>query len=126
MRFDRNSFYDDVGQRLKIQRKRRGHTQQQTSAAIGISRASYANMEAGRQTVALDVAWRAAVHFRVPLERLAPEPVFPEADSGTLSSHHNSSMDLSPERTDHDVLQQSAGQSNTQIDSISITNDSSS
>ena len=75
MDFDRDGFYREVGLRLQLLRKSRGLTQQQVGEAIGVSRATYASVESGRQTLALDVAWRMVVFFGVPFDRITPEPV---------------------------------------------------
>jgi transcriptional regulator with XRE-family HTH domain len=76
MDFDRQGFYREVGLRLHRLRKGRELTQEQVATALGITRPSYANIERGRQTVALDLIWRASVFFGVPLDRIAPEPLF--------------------------------------------------
>lgn len=78
MTFDRRGFYREVAIRLQLLRKKKEETQQQVADQLGVSRATYANIESGRQTVALDAAWRAAAYFGVTLDRLAPEPVYPQ------------------------------------------------
>jgi transcriptional regulator with XRE-family HTH domain len=52
-------------------------TQEELAAEIGVQRASYANIEAGRQRVPLDIVWRAAVVLGVSVSSLVPEPVAP-------------------------------------------------
>jgi transcriptional regulator with XRE-family HTH domain len=42
---------------------------------IGIQRASYANIEGGRQRVPVDILWRAAVVLGVSISALVPEPL---------------------------------------------------
>jgi hypothetical protein len=42
---------------------------------IGLPRASYANIEAGRQRIPVDIIWRAAIVLGVPISSLVPEPV---------------------------------------------------
>jgi transcriptional regulator with XRE-family HTH domain len=48
-------------------------TQETLAKRIGLCRATYANIEAGRQRVPLDVVWRVAIVLRVPFDKLLPE-----------------------------------------------------
>ena len=73
MKFDRQGFDKEVGLRLQLHRKRRELTQEQLSQRIGIHRASYANVEAGRQRIPIDIVWRAAVVLGVSISALVPE-----------------------------------------------------
>jgi putative transcriptional regulator len=75
MDFDRTGFDRDVGLRLQRARKERGITQAELAKRLGLPRPSYANIESGRQRVALDVAWRAAVVLGVSITTLVPEPL---------------------------------------------------
>lgn len=75
MGFDRAGFDREVGIRLQLARKRGGLTQGELAERIGITRAAYANVEAGRQRIPVDVVWRAAVSLRVPFSSLVPEPI---------------------------------------------------
>lgn len=75
MAFDRDAFYREVGLRLQLARKRKGFTQDDIAVALKMPRASYANVESGRQRTALDVIWMIAAHLGVPLDTLVPEPV---------------------------------------------------
>lgn len=75
MSFDRAGFDKEVGLRLQLARKRRELTQEQLSARIGVNRASYANVEAGRQRIPIDIVWRAAVALGVSISSLVPEPI---------------------------------------------------
>lgn len=77
MGFDREGFDKEVGLLLQATRKRREMTQEQLAAEIGVQRASYANIEAGRQRVPLDIVWRAAVVLGVSISALVPEAVAP-------------------------------------------------
>jgi DNA-binding XRE family transcriptional regulator len=97
MEFDRPGFDREVGLRLLMMRKRRGTTQAALAEKIGLPRASYANIEAGRQRVPVDIVWRAAVVLGVPISSLVPEPVnkatgveplfpLPEIANGTVVS----------------------------------------
>src|ERR1700738_1833861 len=73
--FNRDEFYHDVGIRLQIARKRKGLTQQELAAAVGVPRATYANVESGRQRASLDVIWKIAAVLRLPVDSLVPEPI---------------------------------------------------
>ncbi len=84
MDFDRAGFDREVGLRLQRSRKDQGITQAELAARIGLQRASYANIESGRQRVPLDVVWRAAIVLGVPLAHLAPEPLPGRTDSAPL------------------------------------------
>jgi transcriptional regulator with XRE-family HTH domain len=75
MAFDRPGFDKEVGLRLRLARKRRGVTQADIAAKIGVPRATYANMESGRQRIPVDILWRAAVVLSVSISALVPEPL---------------------------------------------------
>jgi transcriptional regulator with XRE-family HTH domain len=73
--FDKPEFYRQVGIRIQIYRKRRSLTQQDVAAAVGIPRTTYANVERGRQSIAVDLLWRLSVFFNTSMDRLSPEPL---------------------------------------------------
>ena len=75
MGFDRAGFEREVGARLQLARKRNQMTQGELAQKIGITRATYANVEAGRQRIPVDIIWRAAVCLRVSFASLVPEPI---------------------------------------------------
>ena len=75
MAFDRVGFRKDSGLRIRLLRKRVGLTQKQTAEQLGISRATFANIESGRQAIVLDCAWRLAIVLGVHLDRLTPRSV---------------------------------------------------
>ena len=75
MHFDREGFYREVGLLLQLCRKSKGLTQREVASALGVPRASYANVERGRQRVPVDLLWRAAVYLRIPITKLLPEPI---------------------------------------------------
>jgi transcriptional regulator with XRE-family HTH domain len=75
MDFDRAGFEQEVAKRLQLHRKNRGITQDGLAKRIGMTRPSYANIEAGRQRIPLDVVWRAAVVLGVSISALVPEPL---------------------------------------------------
>jgi|HubBroStandDraft_5_1064220.scaffolds.fasta_scaffold987206_2 transcriptional regulator with XRE-family HTH domain len=84
MVFDRAGFDREVGLRLQRARRERGVTQEELAGRIGLPRASYANIESGRQRVPLDVVWRAAIVLEQPLGALVPEPLARAADSAQI------------------------------------------
>jgi transcriptional regulator with XRE-family HTH domain len=73
--FDQKAFYREVGIRLQAIRKRRELTQEEVATELGVSRASYANVESGRQRASLDLMWKLSVLFGVPLSDFVPEPI---------------------------------------------------
>jgi len=75
MNFDRDGFYGEVGLRVQMQRKRAKLTQGEVASDLCMPRATYANVESGRQRVPVDVVWRLAVLFNVPIHLLLPEPI---------------------------------------------------
>jgi transcriptional regulator with XRE-family HTH domain len=77
MTFDRAGFERGVGQLLQAARSKRGMTQEEIAESIGVPRGSYANLEAGRQRIPVDVLWRAAVVLGVSVVTLLPESVSP-------------------------------------------------
>jgi transcriptional regulator with XRE-family HTH domain len=75
MAFDRPGFDKEVGLLLQLARKRREITQAELAKQIGLPRASYANLESGRQRIPVDILWRAAVVLNVSISSLVPEPM---------------------------------------------------
>lgn len=73
--FDRVGFRKDSGHRIRLLRKRAGLTQKQTAEQVGISRATFANIESGRQSIVLDCAWKLAIVLGVRLHHLTPETI---------------------------------------------------
>ena len=71
------AFSREVGFLLQVARKKRGLTQEAIAERIGVPRATYANLESGRQRPALDVVWRAAVVLGMPLTSVVPDAVPP-------------------------------------------------
>jgi len=75
MNFDRDGFYQEVGLRVQMRRKSAKLTQDEVARDLCMPRATYANVERGRQRVPIDVIWRLAVLFNVPVHLLLPEPI---------------------------------------------------
>lgn len=60
--------------RLRVLRAERGWTQEQLSAAIGVSRQAINALETERHDPSLDLAYRIATAFAVPVEQIFPNP----------------------------------------------------
>ncbi|HEX8644018.1 MAG TPA: helix-turn-helix transcriptional regulator [Allosphingosinicella sp.] len=60
--------------RLRVLRAERGWTQEQLSAAIGVSRQAINALETERHDPSLDLAFRIAAAFTVPVEQIFPNP----------------------------------------------------
>lgn len=73
--FDLTGFNIDVGERVRLYRKRTRQTQQALADAVGVSRPAIANIESGRQRVPLDLLWRIAAVTGFPFAQFVPESV---------------------------------------------------
>lgn len=60
--------------RLRVLRAERRWTQEQLSAAIGVSRQAINALETERHDPSLDLAYRIAAAFEVPVEDIFPNP----------------------------------------------------
>ena len=60
--------------RLKVLRAERDWTQEQLSAAIGVSRQAINALETERHDPSLDLAYRIAAAFALPVEQVFPNP----------------------------------------------------
>jgi putative transcriptional regulator len=63
-----------VKSRLKVLRAERDWTQEQLSAAIGVSRQAINALETERHDPSLELAYRIAAAFEVPVEQVFPNP----------------------------------------------------
>jgi len=63
-----------VKSRLKVLRAERDWTQEQLSAAIGVSRQAINALETERHDPSLDLAYRIAAAFELPVEQVFPNP----------------------------------------------------
>ena len=86
-------IYRELGQTIRRYRKGAGRTQAQLAAEIGISRASLANIEAGRQQV--------LVHYLYAIEEAldlnSPASLMPVPQSSTLHDVELSTLPLPKE-----------------------------
>ncbi len=60
--------------RLKVLRAERDWTQEQLAAAIGVSRQAINALETERHDPSLDLAYRIAAAFGLPVEQVFPNP----------------------------------------------------
>lgn len=60
--------------RLRVLRAERGWTQEQLSAAIGVSRQAINALETERHDPSLDLAYRISAAFEAPVEDVFPNP----------------------------------------------------
>jgi putative transcriptional regulator len=60
--------------RLKVLRAERDWTQEQLAAAIGVSRQAINALETERHDPSLDLAYRIAAAFQLPVEQVFPNP----------------------------------------------------
>ena len=60
--------------RLRVLRAERCWTQEQLSAAIGVSRQAINALETERHDPSLELAYRIAAAFEVPVEQVFPNP----------------------------------------------------
>jgi DNA-binding XRE family transcriptional regulator len=94
MEFDRPGFDREVGLRLQRARKAAGKTQGEVAERIGIPRASYANIESGRQRVPVDILWRAAIVLDTSINALAPQPERPKRNQASVVPIRRSLLDV--------------------------------
>jgi putative transcriptional regulator len=60
--------------RLRVLRAEREWTQEQLASAIGVSRQAINALETERHDPSLDLAYRIAAAFRLPVEQIFPNP----------------------------------------------------
>ena len=60
--------------RIKVLRAERDLTQEQLATAIGVSRQAINALETERHDPSLDLAYRIAAAFEVPVEQVFPNP----------------------------------------------------
>jgi putative transcriptional regulator len=60
--------------RLKMLRAEQGWTQEDLASAIGVSRQAINALETERHDPSLDLAYKIAAAFKVPVEQIFPNP----------------------------------------------------
>lgn len=102
-RQDRSEFYGQFGRAVRHEREAKGMTQTDLGVPLDLTRASVANIEAGRQHCSLHAAVVLARTLRVPLTSLLPpDDTSPdvESDNGqqrllnSVSSRHRNDVAL--------------------------------
>lgn len=71
--FDSAGFQKTTGALMRFHRQLAGMTQQAMADRLGINRATYVNVERGRQRVPLDIVWRVSIVLGVEVTKLMPE-----------------------------------------------------
>src|SRR5262245_66476690 len=72
-RVEESELYSQLGQLVQRHRERLGLNQVEVARAIGLSRASIANIETGRQRIPIHHLYRLARALRVDVHALLPE-----------------------------------------------------
>jgi len=80
---DIRRYYEALGQGVRAARAAARVTQEELGGALGLSRTSIANLEAGRQRVPVHLLAQAARRLGVDLTALVP-PVDDQQDAGVL------------------------------------------
>lgn len=75
-----DDFYREVGSRIRQHRSERPLTQQELAERVGLSRAAIANIELGRQRIALHMLLRFADALGVPPGRFLPVKPVPDSE----------------------------------------------
>ena len=68
------ALYKRIGSTVKFKRRAMGLTQQQLAKQLGISRASLANIETGRQRILVHQLYDLAMQLNANVSGLLPEP----------------------------------------------------
>lgn len=92
--FDQAGFNREVGLLVQFRRKAKRMTQLELAPLAGISRATLASIEAGRQSVRVDVLWRIAVVLGTSVIRLMPEPKLSRDTGRWTPAYTNAGSDL--------------------------------
>ena len=92
------SIYQEVGRNIRRLRKKAGHTQDHISGQAGISRASLANIEAGRQQILVHHLYAIADALQLDsptrLLPVAPSLFPPVSDEGLTKLQHKQIIGL--------------------------------
>lgn len=74
-----HSLYKRIGATIKVQRRALGLTQHELAMRLGISRASLANIETGRQRILVHQLYELAQQLKIGIQRLLPDSSEAEA-----------------------------------------------
>jgi transcriptional regulator with XRE-family HTH domain len=70
---DYSRFYAELGRQIQVKRDKAGLTQQALASLVGLSRASIANVERGKQRLMLDTYLDLAAALKVAPAELLPD-----------------------------------------------------
>lgn len=68
------AFYRQVGEKIRLQRKARGISQDTLGKLVGLTRTSLTNIECGRQHPPLHIFCEIAAQLEVSVSELLPQP----------------------------------------------------
>lgn len=71
-RIDGPALHLQIGRKLKAIRTARGLTQEVIAVHLGVTRASIANLEGGRQAPMIATLYDLSLFYKVPIRRLLP------------------------------------------------------
>ena len=80
----------EFGRLVRLHRERLGLNQGEIGRAVGLSRASIANIETGRQRIPLHHLYSLARVLKVDVHALLPAPATNHLQSSTVKSSHPS------------------------------------
>jgi len=66
------TFYKNLGESIRIFRKKEGFSQEALAAYLGLSRISIVNIEKGKQKVQIFTLFKIANYLKVSLDKLMP------------------------------------------------------
>lgn len=72
MSIDLNWFYSQVGQLIRIERERKGISQEELGRRVQLTRTSITNIENGRQRLLIHTLWAIANQLKVDFSKLLP------------------------------------------------------
>lgn len=81
-------FYAEFGRRVRRARQRQRLTQAEVARSLGLTRASIANVESGRQRLLVHQVAQLAALLDTRVSQLIPGPPFGEADRAMTESQH--------------------------------------
>ena len=71
--FDESVVYEAIGSAVATARRAKGVSQDDLAGALGLSRGSVSNIEAGRQKLLVHTLMRAAQYLGVPVAQFIPD-----------------------------------------------------
>ena len=68
-----DAFYDEIGRRIGIARRKFNWTQQELADSVGLTRTSVTNIESGRQKLLLHTAVKIAGQLNIDIGEILPQ-----------------------------------------------------